>query len=85
VEVLAHGVPSAATAIGLQTMLRGLDAITRVDAREFADGELRLHVECAGPIADDAFSEWLAHNSGSLVSRNAKAIELSFVQDQNRG
>jgi hypothetical protein len=78
IEVLAHGVPSAATAIGLQAMLREIDAITRVDAREFADGELRLHVECTGPIADDAFSGWLAQNSGSLVSRSAKAIELSF-------
>lgn len=78
IEVLAHGVPSATTAIGLQAMLRGIDTITRVDAREFADGELRLHVECDGPIAEDAFSDWLAKNSGSLVSWNAKAIELSF-------
>lgn len=78
IEILAHGVPSAALAIGLQQMLREMDAITRVDAREFADGELRLHVECAGDIPDESFTEWLAHNSGSLVSRNAKAIELSF-------
>lgn len=78
IEILAHGVPSAATAIGLQQMLREIDVIRRVDAREFADGELRLHVECAGDIPDEHFTEWLAHNSGSLVSRNAKAIELSF-------
>ncbi len=78
IEILAHAVPSAATAIGLQQMLREIDVIQRVDAREFADGELRLHVECAGEIPDERFTEWLAHNSGSLVSRNAKAIELSF-------
>lgn len=78
IEILAHGVPSAATAIGLQQMLREIDVIRRVDAREFADGELRLHIECAGEIPDERFTEWLAHNSGSLVSRNAKAIELSF-------
>lgn len=79
IEILAHGVPSAATAIGLQQMLREIDVIRRVDAREFADGELRLHVECAGQIPDERFTEWLSHNSGSLVSRNAKAIELSFA------
>ncbi len=78
IEILAHAVPSAATAIGLQQMLREIDVIRRVDAREFADGELRLHVECAGDIPEERFTEWLAHNSGSLVSRNAKAIELSF-------
>lgn len=78
IEVLAHNVPSAATAIGLQQMLRELDVITRVDTREFADGELRLHLEITGAIPDDTFSDWLARNSGSLVSRNAKAIELSF-------
>jgi hypothetical protein len=79
IEILAHGVPSAALAIGLQQMLREIDAITRVEAREFADGELRLHLECTGEIPDKSFTEWLAHNSGSLVSRNAKAIELSFT------
>jgi hypothetical protein len=79
IEILAHGVPSAALAIGLQQMLREIDAITRVEAREFADGELRLHLECTGEIPDESFTEWLAHNSGSLVSRNAKAIELSFT------
>jgi hypothetical protein len=79
IEILAHGVPSAALAIGLQQMLREIDAISRVEAREFADGELRLHLECTGDIPDESFTEWLAHNSGSLVSRNAKAIELSFT------
>jgi hypothetical protein len=78
IEILAHGVPSAATAIGLQQMLREIDVISRVEAREFADGELRLHLECSGTIPDESFTDWLAHNSGSLVSRNAKAIELSF-------
>lgn len=78
IEILAHGVPSAATAIGLQQMLRNVDVISRVDTREFADGELRLHLECTGEIPDETFTEWLAHNSGSLVSRNPKAIELSF-------
>ena len=78
IEILAHNVPSAATAIGLQQMLREVDVISRVDTREFADGELRLHLECTGAIPDETFTAWLARNSGSLISRNAKAIELSF-------
>lgn len=77
-DVLAHGVPSAATAIGLQQMLRDLDPVTRVDAREFADGELRLHVECTGALPETPLADWLSRNSGSLVSRNGKAIELTF-------
>jgi hypothetical protein len=78
-EVLAHGVASATIAIALQSMLRGVDAVTRVDAREFADGELRLHVACSGSIPDDILTGWLARNGGTLVSRNDSVIELSFA------
>lgn len=77
-DVVAHGVPSAAMAIGLQQMLRELDTVTRVDAREFADGELRLHVECTGVLPDEPLASWLSRNSGSLVSRNGRTIELTF-------
>lgn len=77
-DVIAHGVPSAATAIGLQQMLRKLDPVTKVEAREFADGELRLHVECSGPVPDEPVAAWLSRNSGSLVGRNTKAIEVRF-------
>jgi hypothetical protein len=79
IDVIAHGVPSAATAIGLQQMLRELDTVSRVDAREFADGELRLQVECTAPFPEQPLAEWLSQNSGSLVSRNGTAIELSFT------
>jgi hypothetical protein len=77
-DVIAHGVPSATTAIALQQVLRGIDEVTRVDAREFADGELRLHVECSAPVPDAPLTDWLSRNSGTLVSHNGKAIEVSF-------
>lgn len=79
IDVIAHGVPSAATAIGLQQMLRELDTVSRVDAREFADGELRLQVECTAPFPEQPLADWLSQNSGSLVSRNGTSIELSFA------
>lgn len=78
IDVIAHGVPSAATAIGLQKMLQELDTVSRVDAREFADGELRLQVECTGPFPEQPLADWLSQNSGSVVSRNGTAIELTF-------
>jgi hypothetical protein len=78
VDVLAHGVPSADIAIGLQNLLRGLDEVTKVEAREFADGELRLHVACTGTISDAPLTDWLQSHNGILTSRNGKAIELTF-------
>jgi len=78
IDVIAHGVPSAATAIGLQKMLQELDTVSSVEAREFADGELRLQVNCTGPFPEQPLADWLSQNSGSLVSRNGASIELTF-------
>ena len=80
IDVLAHAVPSARIAISLQKMLRGLDVVTEVEAREFAEGELRLAVTVTGDIPPDALGIWLTDNRGEITSTTASVIELTFTQ-----
>jgi hypothetical protein len=77
-DVLAHGVPSARIAISLQKMLRGLDVVSSVEAREFADGELRLAVTATDTLPVDALSIWLTDNHGELTSTGDTVTEISF-------
>jgi len=78
IQVLALGVPNAKTAIALQKMLRGLGAVTSVNAREFANGELRLAVSTTGPLPEEALTAWLADNAGELTSATETVTEVTF-------
>lgn len=80
IDVLAHAVPNARIAISLQKMLRGLDVVTEVEAREFAEGELRLAVTTTGEIPTDALGIWLTDNRGDITSTSASVIELTFSE-----
>ena len=50
VMVLVHGVPRAAAALSLQRHLAGLAYIDGVEAREYAEGILRLQVTARRPL-----------------------------------
>ena len=50
VMVLVHGVPRAAAALSLQRHLAGLAYIDGVEAREYAEGILRLQVTAHRPL-----------------------------------
>jgi hypothetical protein len=56
--VLVHGVPRAAAALSLQRHLAGLDHVEGVEAREFAEGILRLQVTARTPLALDDLRAW---------------------------
>ncbi|HWV22763.1 MAG TPA: hypothetical protein VNZ58_01115 [Thermomicrobiales bacterium] len=78
IQILAHQVPNAKTAIALQKMLRGIDIVTSVDAREFANGELRLAVTATGPLPEDTLTAWLTDNAGELTSSTETVVEVTF-------
>ena len=79
IDVLAHGVPNARVAISLQKMLRGLDVVSNVEAREFADGELRLSVTATDALPMDALRIWLTDNRGELTSTSDSVTEITFL------
>jgi hypothetical protein len=58
--VLVHGVPRAATALSLQRHLAALDHVESVEAREYAEGILRLQVVASPPLRLDDITRWEA-------------------------
>ena len=78
IDVLAHGVPNARVAISLQKMLREMDVVSSVEAREFANGELRLAIQAKDSLPEIDLAAWLANNNGELMSVSASVMELTF-------
>lgn len=58
VMVLVHGVPRAAAALSLQRHLHGLEYVDSVEAREYAEGILRLQVTANRELALDDLRSW---------------------------
>jgi len=58
IMVLVHGVPRAAAALSLQRHLAGLGHVDAVEAREYAEGVLRLQVVSRGPLQLDDIRRW---------------------------
>jgi len=56
--VLVHGVPRATTALSLKRYLEGLEAVTAVEPREYAEGVLRLQVTGERAIRITDLSAW---------------------------
>ena len=56
--VLIHGVPRAATALSLQRHLAALDHVQVVEAREYAEGILRLQVLATPPLQLEDIVGW---------------------------
>ncbi len=58
VMVLVHGVPRAAAALSLQRHLAGLAHVDGVEAREYAEGILRLQVTARRPLDLQDLQTW---------------------------
>jgi len=78
VEVLTHGVSTAAIAISLQRVLRDLEHVSTVEAREFANGVLRLQVEAEGAIGRADIAEWLAKHEGTIANAADHVLEINL-------
>lgn len=78
IQVLAHEVPNARIAVALQKMLREIEPVQNVEAREFANGELRLAVTATGSLSSDALATWLSINNGELTSISDTVTEITF-------
>jgi len=76
VELIAHGVPRAADALALQRYLGGLDHVVGVEAREFAEGVLRLQITARSPISSDDVDGWPDHPDARVLQQQAKVIEI---------
>ena len=68
VTVLVHGVPRAATALSLQRHLANLPHVDGVEAREYAEGVLRLHVMVMPALHFHDVEDWADEDGARLES-----------------
>ncbi len=76
VMLLVHGVPRAATALSLQRHLAGLRYVTAVEAREYAEGVLRLQVTVQRPLDVDDLVAWEGATELEAVHVEDNVIEV---------
>ena len=76
ITVLVHGVPRAATALSLQRHLAGLDHISGVEAREYAEGVLRLQVTSRRPLQFEDLENWEDGRGIQPVHLHGDVIEV---------
>jgi hypothetical protein len=76
VNLIATGMTRAASALALQSHLRGLAQVRSVDAREFSSGVLRLQLEVVGEIADADLLGWTGDDDVTVFRHPDNAIEL---------
>lgn len=76
VELIAHGVPRAADALSLQRYLGGLGQVAGVEAREFAEGVLRLQLTARAPVSADDIHGWPDNRNARVLQHQANVIEI---------
>ncbi len=76
IDVIAHGMTRAASALALQSHLRGLAQVETVDAREFSSGILRLQLSIVAELPDDDLVGWEGDDDVTIIRHQDDAIEL---------
>lgn len=76
VMVLVHGVPRAAAALSLQRHLHGLRHVESVEAREYAEGVLRLQVMTGETLGLDDLRAWDGGAGLEPVTVTSEVIEV---------
>ena len=62
----------------MQRTLRDLEQVSSVEAREFANGVLRLQVEADGPIGAADITEWLEKHEGQVANASDRVLEINL-------
>ena len=76
--LVIRDVPTVATALTLQRLIAGLDPVTAIQTREFAGGELTLHLDVSGPFVP-ADLGLLPNGTFGLVDDEPDRLVLRYV------
>jgi hypothetical protein len=79
IEVIAHHVTKAASALALQRYLGSLDPVVGVEAREFAEGVLRLQVTARRPLERAELTAWTGGGAVTVLQQQPTVIELEIA------
>ena len=82
VTILVHGVPRAAAALSLQRHLHGLGHVESVEAREYAEGVLRLHVVADGRLTLEDLQGWDGGAGLEPLTVSADVLEVKLPSAQ---
>ncbi len=78
IDVIAHHVTRATIALSLQRYLGDLNAVAGVEAREFAEGVLRMQVTANQPFTRHDFSGWKDGGHFTVVELQPNIVELAL-------
>lgn len=78
IDVIAQGVGSAATALSLQRFLGELEGVIGVEAREFAEGILRLQVTAHRPLSGNDLAGWPDGRGLRVSQEQPRILEIEL-------
>jgi len=78
IDVIAQGVSSATTALSLQRFLGELDAVIGVEAREFAEGILRLQVTTSRSLSGKDLAGWSDGRGFRVSQEQPRILEIEL-------
>jgi hypothetical protein len=79
VDVIAHHVTRATVALSLQRHLGALDTVSGVEAREFAEGVLRMQVTASQPLGAADLDGWTDNGPVSILRLQPDFVEISLA------
>ena len=79
IDALFHGVSDPRTAMQLQRHLNDVDSVSNVEAREFAEGILRLQVTSSRPLLASDFAKWSGARAIRVLREQPHVIEATLA------
>ncbi len=79
IDVIVHRVHRATIALSLQRYLGALDAVAGVEAREFAEGVLRMQVTARRPLAASDLDGWTDGGPYTVSETQPTLIEMTLA------
>lgn len=79
IDVLFHAIPDPGVALQLQRHLIAVDSVSNVEAREFAEGILRLQVTSNRPLMSTDFATWTGVTPIRVLREQSNVIEATLA------
>lgn len=79
IDVLFHAIPDPGVALQLQRHLIAVDSVSNVEAREFAEGILRLQVTSNRPLMSTDFATWTGIAPIRILREQSNVIEATLA------
>lgn len=80
IDVIVHHVHRATVALSLQRYLGALDSVAGVEAREFAEGVLRMQVTARQSLTSDDFDGWTDGGPFTMLQMQPTVIEMTLAR-----